>query len=412
MAKQLIGIGNNANDNTGDTLRDGGDKINDNFNELYSAVGNGVATQLSVANAGTGQVLRYDGTTFVASDYSALTSNLDVSGQSIISSSNGNIPIAPQGTGNFTVTAGSITSTFSGTDGSIDFPTLVKYKNEWANLGAAPAAATYPGYFFIVDGDDNPYVNINITAGGVGDTRATLLTEYSSIGLLSDVDVTTTAPTNNQVLKWNTSSSKWLPADDDAGLGSVNLFATVAGDTGSTTANSQSDTLTIAGGTGIATSVVGDTLTIDFNATLTTTFADLTDTNTTNIAEGNSLFYNGTQVVPAASPVIWWNLGANGSASYTFDGPGFEDSIQANKEDPVLWLHRGFTYVFDNTTNGGNHPFRIQNTQGLQGTPYTDGQSGSGSSVLYFTVPFDAPSTLYYQCTIHALMNGTINIVT
>ena len=112
MAKQLIGIGNNANDNTGDTLRDGGDKINDNFNELYSAVGNGVATQLSVANAGAGQVLRYDGTTFVASDYSALTSNLDVSGQSIISSSNGNIPIAPQGTGNFTVTAGSITSTF------------------------------------------------------------------------------------------------------------------------------------------------------------------------------------------------------------------------------------------------------------------------------------------------------------
>ena len=242
------------------------------------------------------------------------------------------------------------------TDGSIDFPTLVKYKNEWANLGAAPAAATYPGYFFIVDGDDNPYVNINITAGGVGDTRATLLTEYSSIGLLSDVDVTTTAPTNNQVLKWNTSSSKWLPADDDAGIGSINLFATVAGDTGSTTANSQSDTLTIAGGTGIATTVVGDTLTIDFNATLTTTFADLTDTNTTNIAEGNSLFYNGTQVVPAASPVIWWNLGANGSASFTFDGPGFEDTIQSNKEDPDLYLYRGFTYVFDNTTNGGNHP--------------------------------------------------------
>ena len=209
----------------------------------------------------------------------------------------------------------------------------------------------------------------------------------------------------------NTSSSKWLPADDDAGIGSINLFATVAGDTGSTTANSQSDTLTIAGGTGIATTVVGDTLTIDFNATLTTTFADLTDTNTTNIAEGNSLFYNGTQVFPAASPVIWWNLGANGSASFTFDGPGFEDTIQSNKEDPDFYLYRGFTYVFDNTTNGGNHPFRIQNTQGLQGTPYTDGQSGSGSSVLYFTVPLDAPSTLYYQCTIHALMNGVINIV-
>ena len=42
--------------------------------------------------------------------------------------------------------------------------------------------------------------------------------------------------------------------------------------------------------------------------------------------------------------------------SFTFDGPGFEDTIQSNKEDPDLYLYRGFTYVFDNTTNGGNHP--------------------------------------------------------
>ena len=35
-----------ANDNTGDTLRAGGDKINDNFTELYTAIGNGSNTQL------------------------------------------------------------------------------------------------------------------------------------------------------------------------------------------------------------------------------------------------------------------------------------------------------------------------------------------------------------------------------
>lgn len=38
MAQQMIGIGAVANDNTGDTLRDAGDKINDNFTELYAAV--------------------------------------------------------------------------------------------------------------------------------------------------------------------------------------------------------------------------------------------------------------------------------------------------------------------------------------------------------------------------------------
>ena len=40
MAKQTVGIGSSANDGTGDTLRVGADKINDNFNEIYAALGN------------------------------------------------------------------------------------------------------------------------------------------------------------------------------------------------------------------------------------------------------------------------------------------------------------------------------------------------------------------------------------
>ena len=36
MAKQTIGIGTTANDGTGDTLRVAFDKINDNFDELYT----------------------------------------------------------------------------------------------------------------------------------------------------------------------------------------------------------------------------------------------------------------------------------------------------------------------------------------------------------------------------------------
>lgn len=38
MAQQTIGIGADPNDDTGDTLRIGGDKINDNFTELYARV--------------------------------------------------------------------------------------------------------------------------------------------------------------------------------------------------------------------------------------------------------------------------------------------------------------------------------------------------------------------------------------
>ena len=41
MALQSINIGTAANDGTGDNLRVGGDKINDNFSEIYTAFGDG-----------------------------------------------------------------------------------------------------------------------------------------------------------------------------------------------------------------------------------------------------------------------------------------------------------------------------------------------------------------------------------
>ena len=407
MSKQTINIGSAANDNTGDTLRVGGDKVNDNFNELYNALGTGSDLTISLSNPGSGQVSKYNGASFVAADYNQLTSALDVNSNSIISNGNGDITLDPNGTGDVRFIAGGVTSVFDGSTGEIDLPAIVKYKNEYTAIGNAPAAATYPGYFFTVDGDDNPYVNMNITAGGAGDVRAKLLTEYSGIDALTDVDTTTTAPTNNQVLKWDSTASKWLPADDQAGIASINVFQTVTGDTGSTTANSQTDTLTIAGGTNIATSVSGDTLTINFDGTVSTTWAALTDTDATGVVTGDNLFYDGTNWVRTQSPITYWTITATGSSDYTFDGPGFPTSVN----DPELWVYRGFTYAFDNTSAGSGHPFRLQTTQGLSGQAYVDGQSGSGTGVLYWTVPMDAPATLYYQCTLHAAMQGTINVV-
>ena len=50
MAKQTVDIGSTANDGTGDSIRTGGDKINDNFTELFNALGNGTTI---AANTGT-----------------------------------------------------------------------------------------------------------------------------------------------------------------------------------------------------------------------------------------------------------------------------------------------------------------------------------------------------------------------
>ena len=43
MAKQLVGLGSEANDGTGDNLRVGMDKVNDNFVEIYTALGTGTS---------------------------------------------------------------------------------------------------------------------------------------------------------------------------------------------------------------------------------------------------------------------------------------------------------------------------------------------------------------------------------
>ena len=113
MAKQSINLGSSANDGTGTTLRAGGDLVNDNFDELYTALGTGSALAITVSGASNGQALIYSssnarfepanqsgGLSDIVSDTSPqLGGNLDVNGQSIISASNNNIPITPNGSG-------------------------------------------------------------------------------------------------------------------------------------------------------------------------------------------------------------------------------------------------------------------------------------------------------------------------
>ncbi len=53
MAYQALGLGTNANDGTGDDLRTGGDKINDNFVELYTALGSGTALSSGITASAT-----------------------------------------------------------------------------------------------------------------------------------------------------------------------------------------------------------------------------------------------------------------------------------------------------------------------------------------------------------------------
>jgi hypothetical protein len=91
----------------------------------------------------------------------------------------------------------------------------------------------------------------------------------------------------------------------------------------------------------------------------------------------------------------------SGASAYTING----------NNNPTINLIRGFTYYF--SVNASGHPFWIKTSQvtGI-GNAYTSGITNNGTQVgtITFTVPLDAPSTLYYICQFHSSMAGQFNI--
>jgi hypothetical protein len=90
------------------------------------------------------------------------------------------------------------------------------------------------------------------------------------------------------------------------GAGSQNLFATVNSDSGNTTANSTTDTLTVSGGTGISTAISGDTLTItnsspNVDQNVFQTVAGDSGTTTANATNDTLTIAGGTGISTAVS---------------------------------------------------------------------------------------------------------------
>jgi hypothetical protein len=98
----------------------------------------------------------------------------------------------------------------------------------------------------------------------------------------------------------------------------------------------------------------------------------------------------------------------NGSSDYQFTDSA-NHWFPTAENDPVLYLRRGETYVFD--VNASTHPFEIRVSNG--GAAYSTGVTNNAADVgqVIFKVPMSAPATLYYQCTVHTGMGNTINIV-
>ena len=95
-----------------------------------------------------------------------------------------------------------------------------------------------------------------------------------------------------------------------------------------------------------------------------------------------------------------------------------QNSSSAGVANKALTLNAG-TYVFDQTdSTNATHPLRISTTSdGTHGggTEYAPGYSYDGTpgtdGKLTFVITNSTPTTLYYYCSSHPGMGGTINIV-
>jgi hypothetical protein len=131
------------------------------------------------------------------------------------------------------------------------------------------------------------------------------------------------------------------------------------------------------------------------------TFSGIPGENPTiEVVRGGSYTF---QVAQNSTETVNYRVGNSGISAYTIDF----------LNNPTLTLARGNTYVF-NLNLQGDFPFWIKTEQTLgSANPYNDGVSRNGSNfgLVTFTVPRNAPDTLYYVSGTQTNMRGTLNIV-
>ena len=150
---------------------------------------------------------------------------------------------------------------------------------------------------------------------------------------------------------------------------------------------------------GDGSNLTGISVGVGTTANVSTNTLVVSGVSTVGVVTGATYFGDASDITHSS-----WTLGADGSTHYQFTGPG---GLNATA-DPVIYLARGQNYEFVN--NMGAHPFEIRSSNG--GSAFSTGVTNNAVSngTLRFEVPFSAPNSLYYQCTSHAGMGGTIVI--
>jgi hypothetical protein len=225
-----------------------------------------------------------------------------------------------------------------------------------------------------------------------------------SISALSDVDITTTAPTDGQTLVFNAANSTFIPGDA-GGAGEVAnayLTSTYVTNTGFQSALANTNL------------AISDRMQVANVVTLTNKYLEVANvvTSTANTEDITNQLFKTKQlsttrtftVTVGTKTLSPWAGGS--SSAYFIDG----------EEVPTLTLVPGFTYRFDQSdASNSSHPISFyreadKTTSYVTGVGGT-GTAGSGGAYTEIQVSANTPMSLFYQCQNHGYMGGQIAVV-
>ena len=301
MAKQTINVGVTDNDGTGSTIRAGGQIINSNFTEIYSAIGDGstITFDVSISSPSDGDGLIYDSvsTKFITSPLITSTSTNTFTNKTFDANGTGNsitnLEVAD-------LASGVLDTDLSSVSASDD------------TLASAKAIKTYvdsqvTAQDLDFQGDSGGALSIDLdsetftVAGGTG-----ISTSGSSNTLTVTLDDTA-------VSAGSYGSSTAIPVITVDAQGRLTSASTapisstmnIAGDSGTDSILVGTDTFTIAGGTGLSSTATTDTITLNIDSTVATLTGSQTLTNKTLTTPVISTISNtGTLTLPTSTDTL------------------------------------------------------------------------------------------------------------
>ena len=255
-----------------------------------------------------------------------------------------------------------------------------------------------------------------LTSGTVPNARFPATLPTASGANLTALNATQLTSGTVPVLRLGASGTR----DATTYLRGDNIWATVSGGSASDSfvtiavagqsdvvADSATDTLTLAAGTGISITTNAGTDTVTITSTVSagaTAFTGLSDVNTASLTIDKIY-------LPAITQLA---VTANGTSAYRFDQ-------YSTADNPTIYAISGTTIAFDLSVGLSSHPFLIRFGGGNYNTGLvhvttagvvTTGSNAQGktSGTLYWKIPAGISGAYGYLCSNHGGMAGTITV--